>query len=302
MAISNEELVQLIQSGVDVQANTEALWKQNTGIVHKLAASYARDQFEAEDLAQEGFFALVKAAEKYDPDCGAKFITYFIIHLNARMRRYLSRSRSPVSMPYNLADSIVKYHRSRKDLQMKLNADPSDKDLCRYMGITMKKLQEIKKAVNDTEAISLDDIQTDNDETMYRKIPDPQDRIESLLDDIALQQLFDHLWKMVDGLEPREQMVIKETYLKNKTCTEIGKDYGVSNQRINQIKQRALTKLRSQPGGHELMTMAQDIYGIAVKGTSFGAFQRTWTSATERAALFIIDREEQFERENFQKK
>ena len=79
--------------------------------------------------------------------------------------------------------------------------------------------------------------------------------------------------------------------MRKRSCVDISKEWGVSNQRINQIKQNALKKIKKQPESKELERMAQDVYGIAVKGTSFSAFQRTWTSSTERAALELIAKE-----------
>ena len=288
---SNEELVKLIQAGTDKQANLEALWLQNTGIVHKLAASYARDQFEAEDLFQEGYFALVKAAEKYDPGQGASFFTYFIIHLNAQMRRYLAKTRSSVSMAIHLVDDVSRLHRTIKNFRAEFGEYPSDETLCKSMKISQKRLDIIKKAAEDFEAISLDYIPEGVDDSLHKAIPDPEDRIQNLIDDFAFHQLSEKLWKMVDDLSPREQEIIKEIFLQNRTCEDIGKEQGVSNQRISQIKLKAFDKIKKQAEGKKLLRMAQDVYGIAVKGTSFSAFQRTWTSSTERAALELIDKE-----------
>ena len=289
---SNEELVRLIQSGIDIQDNTEALWLQNTGIVHKLAASYARDQYEADDLEQEAFFALQTAAKKYDQECGAKFITYFIIHLNARMRRYLAKTRPVVKTSVNLVDKVISYNKIKKQLKMELGAEPSDQMLCLLMEISQQKLTAIKKAAKDMEAQSLDDV-TDDDESKYNKIPDPRDRIEELIDDIACQQLSEKLWGMVDKLNPREQEIIREIYLQDKTCVDIAKAQGVSRSRIDDIKHKALKKLKAQPESRQLQMMAQDVYGIAVKGVSLSAFRRTWTSATEYAAIALLEKEKQ---------
>ena len=286
---SNEELVQRIQSGIDKDANTEALWLQNTGIVRKLAAGYARDQFEEEDLMQEGYFALVRAAGKYDPDGGARFITYFIIHLNAQMRRYISKTRASVSTPIRINDMILKYLRIKNDLKTRLGADPSDQLISLLMDVSMKKLQEVQKAAEGYESLSLDEIQTEDDLSLYDKIPDPDDAIENLLDDIVLRQLSEQLWKMVDELDPVEQEVIKDIYLRNKSGAEIGRERGMTRAGISRIKVNALKKLKRNPAYEKLKTMAIDVYGIGLRGPSLAAFQRTWTSSTERAALKLLE-------------
>ena len=283
--MTNEELVKLIQSGDDVQGNLEKLWLQNTGIVHRLAVSYARNDFEVEDLEQEGYFALVKAAEKYDPECGAKFITYFVIHLNARMRRYLAKTRSTIKIPVHLADDVVKYDKAKKKLQMELKAEPSDQMISAVMGISLDKLEKIKKAAKDMDARSLDEIRDDDDENMQSKIPDPNDKIAGLIDDIAARQLSDHLWSMVDKLNEREQEIIKEIYLQDRTCADIAREAGVTRSAIDGVKRRALNKLERQPGSYQLKMMARDIYGIALQGSGLATFQQTWTSSTERAAI-----------------
>ena len=291
--MTNEELVQLIQSDIDKQANIEKLWTQNIGIVRKLAASYARDQFEAEDLQQEGYFALQKAVEGYDPECGARFITYFIIRLNAQMRRYLCKTRSSVSMSVNLADDVSQYLRILKKLQMELGEDPSDEMLCICLNVPQKKLDAIKKAAFDTDVLSLDHIPADEDQPLLDKIPDPNDKIGNLIDEIAFSQLSEKLWKMVDDLDPREQEIIRGIFQQNRNGTDIGKDMGVSQQRISELKKRALKKLKQQPDSRDLMIMAEYIYGIAVRGTGLSSFIRTWTSSTERAALKIFEKDEE---------
>lgn len=289
---TNEELVQLIQSGIDKQANTEALWLQNQGIIHKLAASYARDQFEAEDLVQEAFFALATAAEKYDPEQGASFFTYFIIHCNAKMRRFIAKNRSSVSIPVNMLDDIARYQRILKQKQMETGTDLSDEMLCICLDVTQEKLNAIKIAAAALDVMSLDHIPDDDDQPLYAKIPDPEDRIENVMDDIVFQKLSEKLWKMVEDLNPREKEIIEGIYLQNRSGADIGREWGVSYQRINQIKQRALKKIKNQPGGKELRILANELYGLAIKGTSFSAFQRTWTSSTERAAIRLLEQSE----------
>lgn len=286
---SNEDLVKLIQDGVDVQTNMSKLWQQNTGIIHKLAASYGRDQFETEDLEQEGFFGLQTAAERYDDDCGARFSTYLFIHLNSRMRRYLAKTRATLKTPVNIVDKITKYNKLKKQLQMELNTEPSDDMIRVLMGISQKQLADIKKAARETQ--SLDETVAD-DESRYTKIPDPHDRIEELINDITVRQLSDHLWSMVDKLKPREKEIIEQVYLQNKTCADIAKAEGVTRSRIDDIKHKALKKLKASPESRQLKKMAADIYGIGIKGTGLAEFRRTWTSATERAALVSIELEE----------
>lgn len=288
---TNEELCALIQDGVDTQANMEALWQQNTGIIHNLAKTYARDPFELEDLQQESFIALQTAAERYDPDCGAAFSTYLFIHLNSRMRRYLTKTRPAVRTPVHLVDNIVKYNKLKKQLQMELNTEPSDDMIRVLMGISQKQLAVVKKAARDMDAQSLDEIVAD-DESRYTKIPDPHDRIEELINNIAVRQLSDHLWSMVDKLKPREKEIIEQVYLQNKTCADIAKAEGVTRSRIDDIKHKALKKLKASPESRQLKKMAADIYGIGIKGTGLAEFRRTWTSATERAALVSIELEE----------
>ena len=284
----NEDLVKLIQDGVDVQENMSKLWQQNIGIIHNLAKTYARDSFELEDLQQESFFALQTAAERYDDDCGARFSTYLFIHLNSRIRRYLAKTRATLKTPINIVDKITKYNKLKKQLQMELNTEPSDDMIRVLMGISQKQLADIKKAARETQ--SLDETVAD-DESRYTKIPDPHDRIEELINDIAVRQLSDHLWSMVDKLKPREKDIIEQVYLQNKTCADIAKAEGVSRSRIDDIKHKALKKMKAYPESRKLEAMAMDVYGIGTRGVTVSAFQRTWTSATEYAAFRLLELE-----------
>ena len=96
---------------------------------------------------------------------------------------------------------------------------------------------------------------------------------------------------MVDELDPVEQEVIKDIYLRNKNGAQIGRDRGITRSAVSQIKVKALSKLQRNPASKKIKVMAEDVYGIGLRGPSLAAFQRTWTSSTERAALKLLELE-----------
>lgn len=282
---TNEELVQLIQSGIDTQKNIEALWLQNTGIVHKIAAGYALDAVELEDLAQEGYFALVKAAEGYDPERGAAFVSYLAIHLHGQLRRYLAKSRASVSLGIHMTDEVIRYRRIMMESQRD-GAELDDDEICCRMHVSKRRLETIKSASGAADVLSLDHTQ------FYEQLSASENAIEDLETEIVSRQLSEKLWSMVEGLDVAERELIKGMFLRDKTGTEMAAELGVNYNRIRKLKRDAFDKLKRNPDSKALLDMAREVYALALRGTGLRVFERTWTSATERAALIMIERGE----------
>jgi len=125
-------------------------------------------------------------------------------------------------------------------------------------------------------------------------VADPDDLEADVLDRVQRAQLCSVLWDCVDGLEDRQPEVIRKRYQEGRTLAAIGEDYGVSIEAIRQTERKALRALRGGRNRKKLLPF-MEIYGMALTGNGVGRFNRTWTSSTERAALWELEREEEYQ-------
>lgn len=111
--MTNEELVELIQSGENVTNNMEQLYNQNHGMIYKIAKKYTYAE-DIDDLFQESYMALYKAACKYKKDQGAAFLTYMVMSIDRQLNRYVAKSRL-VRIPIHKHEQICKYMACKAD-------------------------------------------------------------------------------------------------------------------------------------------------------------------------------------------
>lgn len=283
--MTNESLVKLIQSGINTQANTEILWKQNLALIQKIATVHARNPHDIEDLTQEGFFGLVNAAENYDSTCGARFTTYLFIHLNAQMRRYYARNKSAAHYSDNIIEYVTKYRQIKEILEKDNGVKDYDKIIQKLLDISQKKLDVIKAADMNINAASLDAEDPESSLNLYNRVPDPSDPIADLIDRHAQETLAKEVRAAVSRLGEVEQEVITKSFWQQKTKVEIAEELHLKYHKVNSIHNHAMKKLASGKQGRRLQMLASDIYGMGVKGVGADVFRRTWTSATEKTAI-----------------
>ena len=295
---TNESLVKLIQLGTDVHHNMETLWNQNLAFIQKVAAAHARNQHDIEDLTQEGYFALVTAAERYDPECGAKFTTYLFIHLNGQMRRYYARNKGAAHYSDNIIEYVTKYRRIKEVLEKDNGANDYDIIIQKLLNVSQKKLDAIKAADLNINAASLDASDTETSLNLYDRIPDTCDPIADLIDRHAEETVAREVRAAVSRLDQVEQEVITKSFWQQKTGVEIAEELNLKEHKVHTVRNNALKKLASGKQGRRLRMMAADVYGLGIHGVSLNTFRRTWTSSTERAAL--IRYEETTERHSIQ--
>ena len=133
------------------------------------------------------------------------------------------------------------------------------------------------------------------DATVGELVADPADLEADVLDQVQHEQLCSVLWECVDSLEGRQPEVIRKRYQEGLTMAAIGADCGVTTETIRQMERKALRALRGGRNRKKLLPF-MEIYGRALTGNGVGRFNRTWTSSTERVALWDIEREEEYQK------
>lgn len=293
--LSNEQLVIQIQAGIDVADNMAQLWQQNKGMVAKLANRY-KAHAEFDDLMQEGYMGLCSAVDAWNPD-GATFLSYAVFWIKQAMIRYIENCGSSVRIPVHQHERIRKYKKIQQQFLTALNREPTEWELCRLLDVSSNVLQQIKADSQRAKIQSLDKcVGEENDTPLSELLPDQKDVYGDVLDEFQQEELKAVIWPMVDSLPDDQPTVLRMRFQDGKTLKETGNVIGASLEQTRQLQAKAMRTLRMPRYSRILRPFLDDdiIQSYGMSGTGIGTFERTWTSATERAVLQL---EEMIERE-----
>lgn len=287
--MTNEELCLLIQHGDNKKAYLEELYLNNKNHIAQIASRY-RGYAEFEDLSQEGYFGLLKAAETYDDSLGTKFSTHAYQHIRACIHRYIETNSNTVRIPSGQRSLIMKMNRIIDDYRKKNSHKPSTDEIAELMGQSKSKVLQLIKDSLLLEIKSMNEpIFTDGESCcLGDNIEDKTDYYGKAIDGIQNDQLKAVLWDIVDNLEPLQSRVIHEKYEHELNNTDTGKMLNISSEKVKSIEARALNELRKPKYSNRLRSYNEErIYSIGVNHVGFRYFSNTWTSSTEKAALLI---------------
>ena len=291
--MTNEQLVLRIQAGENMAENMEQLYLQVKAFIHTIAWKY-RDSGEMEDLEQEGYLALYAAVDGYDPAAGANFLTYAAYHIRQRMQRYLQNNGSCLRLPVHCLESVRQYQRFCSNYRREHGCEPPERLSAAHLGLSLEQLENVKKNACLVNLSSLDSpvtgIDGGEDATLGELTASAENLEEDVLERIQQEQLRAVLWDCVDNLEGQQPEVIRMRYQENMTREQVGQCFGMTPEAARQTEAKALRELRKPRNSDRLRPFFSEerIYSMGISGTGVGVFERTWTSATERAALKLL--------------
>lgn len=289
---TNEQLVADIRSGINVEKNMQQLWIRNQGIIRKLANKYSSSfSVEFDDVYQEAYFGLVEAVAHYDSGKDASFLSYSILWLRQKMIRYCQNNGCTVQIPIDVRQELLQHNRFVNLFFQNNGRNPTDAEICRYLGISEESLKRIQKAARMTQIGSLDEPVNEDDTSLVELIPDAYDLEEIVLDVLDHEKLQEILWPMVDELPDLQGNVLKLRYQKSATLQATSDALGIPFSRARAIEQDALRAL-SRPSRRRKLEpyLPETIESRAYRG-SVKVFNSTWTSSTEDSALKLIGEE-----------
>lgn len=290
--MSNEEIVIKIKKGIDIANNMLLLWQQNQRFIHIIAKRY-QGQAEIEDLKQEGYLALYDAVERYDSASGVPFINYAAIWIKRKMQRYI-QNNGTVRIPVHENEKLREYKKLVNAYRLHLGRKPTKQEIAENMNISCKMVLELDKAANMGKLRSVDMLLTVDEDsvTVGDMVADDVDIEEEVLDNVQREQLKAIIWPLVDALPGNQGQVLRQRFQENKTLKETGEEIGVTIERVRQIEHNAMRGLRCSRNAKILRTFLDDekIYNMGLSGNGLKRFNRTWTSSTERAALYMLDK------------
>jgi RNA polymerase primary sigma factor len=237
------ELAVKIKSG-DATAR-ERMILSNLRLVVTIAHDYVDFGLSLLDLISEGNIGLTKAVERFDPSKGAKLSTYAAWWIKQSIKRALANQSKTIRLPVHLVDKIAKVRRVSLQMSDELGREPTDEELSDEIGIASGKVAKLKSL--GIRPVSLDAVVGDGDSAEFSEMigdEDAETPFESLRDKNLLRQMDG----LLDVLDQREKRIISQRFGlsggKPKTLEDIGKNFGVTRERIRQLQNIALAKLR----------------------------------------------------------
>lgn len=298
MTMTNEELVEQIQAGVDVQKNMGLLYEQNikfiTLEIMKYCPDYKSSQKgfyyqsttvnEIEDIQQEVYFALCDAVKDFDCKMEYKFITYAKYKIDNVIRRFKKSHANTKRLPENMVIRISEYKKYYKQCIIETHERPTEQMVMKHMQLSQVQYDRMMKAIIESECISTSQAIGEEGLTIEDVVADSIDLESTVLDEVFQEQVGQELWDEVKKLDGKQSTVILEKYQEGKTVEAIASDIDVSGTRARQIEQKALKALKQK---RNIIRLAKEFgYGGAYHNNSF---RHTGTSSTEFVAMKHIE-------------
>lgn len=251
------DLAERIKRG-DPEARSHMI-RANLRLVVKIAQDYANYGLPLLDLISEGNIGLMKAVERFDPNKGGKLSTYAAWWIKQSIKRALANQSKTIRLPVHVVDKLFHLRKASAKLQEILGREPSNEELADELGLPERKVARLRNASiapvsleaplgNDDESNRVADVVADTTAaTPYRNLEE--------------QNNTQIIRELVQGLTPREQDILNQRFgldgENEKTLEEVGVQYGLTRERIRQVQNVAMDKLRRKFEDLETITIAE---------------------------------------------
>lgn len=281
--MTNEEIVKLIQSGVNQRCNMQLLYEQNIGFINSIVKRYSYvchasnrhtrklneihketssiGVIEFDELLQEAFMGLCNAVKGYDASMECKFLTYAEDWIRQAVRRYLDNCGNTIRIPPHMQALIGQYNKIQRHFMGKYDRNATAAEVADILYLSVKDVKKLEKFMFQSSApVSLNSPLTADDEsgiTIADSIPDTTTNIEEQVIEEIVNEEVSKVWTEIERVlkNPTMKDVILYQFRDNMTLKEIADKIGMTSESVRHYKNKGLRRLRSDSRTKRLLAM-----------------------------------------------
>ncbi len=264
--MSNEEIVEQMQKGIEVTANQERLWKNNERFVRWVIRKYIGDccKEDQEDFMQQGFIGLISAAGRYQPENGAKFLTYAENHIKTAIFRYNGNNTSSVHIPEYLKTRMRKLAAFKQRYREEFNKEPEPEEIQRALCISARSLCHLEKILFNMRTRSLDEYISEDGDGSLLDLLSTDEKIDELACGSEYQrELHNELDAALRILDHKTALMIRCTYYQGNGYAGTAKVFGCSRQAVDERIKKGFYRILHSEHREKLESFMWEGYHVA---------------------------------------